>query len=53
MQTIPLVELSIVFIPTVFLLVVMFRWQLKAWVVRKYSYDSSTSISRIFSNLHL
>jgi|TARA_B100000929_G_scaffold224575_1_gene180902 putative ABC transport system permease protein len=32
MQTIPLVELSIVFIPTVFLLVVMFRWQLKAWV---------------------
>jgi putative ABC transport system permease protein len=32
MQTIPLVELSIVFIPTVFLLFVMFRWQLKAWV---------------------
>jgi putative ABC transport system permease protein len=32
MQTIPLVELSIVFIPTVFLLVVMFRWQLKSWV---------------------
>ena len=31
MQTIQLVELSIVFIPTVFLLVVMFRWKLKAW----------------------
>ena len=32
MQTIPLPELSIVFIPTAFLLAVMFRWQLKAWV---------------------
>ena len=32
MQTIPLRELSIVFIPTIFLLAVMFRWQLKAWV---------------------
>ena len=32
MQTIPLRELSIVFIPTVYLLVVMYRWQLKAWV---------------------
>jgi putative ABC transport system permease protein len=30
MQTIPILELSIVFIPTAFLLVVMFRWQLKA-----------------------
>ena len=29
MQTIPLRELSIVFIPTVFLLAIMFRWQLK------------------------
>ena len=32
MQTIPLRELSIVFIPTVYLLVIMYRWQLKAWV---------------------
>ena len=32
MQTIPLRELSIVFIPTVFLLAIMFRWQLKVWV---------------------
>ena len=32
MQTIPLRELSIVFIPTVFLLAIMFCWQLKAWV---------------------
>ena len=32
MQTIPLRELSIVFIPTAFLLAIMFRWQLKAWV---------------------
>ena len=32
MQTIPLLELSIVFIPTIFLLVIMYRWQLKAWV---------------------
>jgi len=32
MQTIQLPELSIIFIPTVFLLVLMFRWQLKAWV---------------------
>ena len=32
MQTIPLRELSIVFIPTIFLLVIMYRWQLKAWV---------------------
>jgi len=32
MQTISFSELSIVFIPTVFLLAVMFRWRLKAWV---------------------
>ena len=32
MQAIQLPELSIIFIPTVFLLAVMFRWQLKAWV---------------------
>lgn len=32
MQTIQLTELSIIFIPTVFLLAVMFRWKLKAWV---------------------
>ena len=32
MQTIPLRELSIVFIPTAFLLAIMFRWQLKALV---------------------
>ena len=31
MQTISFSELSIVFIPTVFLLAVMLRWQLKAW----------------------
>ena len=31
MQTIPILELSLVFIPTIFLLVVMFRWQLKAF----------------------
>jgi putative ABC transport system permease protein len=30
MQTIPILELSIVFLPTAFLLTVMFRWQLKA-----------------------
>ncbi len=30
MQTIPIIELSLVFIPTAFLLFVMFRWQLKA-----------------------
>ena len=30
MQTIPILELSIVFIPTAFLLIVMFRWRLKA-----------------------
>jgi putative ABC transport system permease protein len=32
MQTIPLRELSIMFIPTVYLLVIMYRWQLKAWI---------------------
>ena len=32
MRTIPLRELSIMFIPTVYLLVIMYRWQLKAWV---------------------
>ncbi len=32
MQTIQLQELSIVFLPTVFLLAIMFRWKLKAWV---------------------
>ena len=32
MQTIPLPELSIVFIPTVFMLFIMYRWKLKAWV---------------------
>ena len=32
MQTIQLPELSIIFIPTVFLLAVMLRYQLKAWV---------------------
>lgn len=32
MQTIPLRELSIVFIPTAFLLAIMFHWQLKAWI---------------------
>lgn len=32
MQTIQLPELSLIFIPTVFLLAVMFHWQLKAWV---------------------
>ena len=31
MQTIPILELGIIFIPTAFLLVVMFRWQLKAF----------------------
>jgi len=31
MQTIPILELSLVFIPTIFLLAVMFRWQLKAF----------------------
>jgi putative ABC transport system permease protein len=30
MQTIPILKLSIVFIPTAFLLIVMFRWHLKA-----------------------
>ena len=53
MQTIPLRELSIVFIPTAFLLAIMFRWQLKAWVVRKFSYDTSAIIGRLFSNLPL
>ena len=32
MQTIPLPELSIVFIPTVLMLFIMYRWKLKAWV---------------------
>ena len=32
MQTIPLAELSLVFIPVVLLLAVMFRWRLKAWI---------------------
>jgi len=32
MQTIQLPELSIVFLPTAFLLAIMFRWKLKAWV---------------------
>ena len=32
MQTIPFAELSLVFIPTVLLLAVMYRWQLKAWI---------------------
>jgi putative ABC transport system permease protein len=32
MQTISFSELSVVFIPTIFLLAVMLRWQLKAWV---------------------
>ena len=31
MQTIPILELGIIFIPTAYLLVVMFRWQLKAF----------------------
>ena len=31
MQIIPLAELSLVFIPTVFVLIIMFRWKLKAW----------------------
>ena len=53
MQTIPLRELSIVFIPTAFLLAIMFRWQLKAWVVRKFPYDTPATISRLFSNLPL
>ena len=53
MQTIPLRELSIVFIPTAFLLVIMFRWQLKAWVVRKFSYDTAAIIGRLFSDLPL
>ena len=30
MQTIPILKLSLVFIPTALLLVVMFRWKLKA-----------------------
>ncbi len=32
MQTIQLPELSIVFLPTAFLIAVMFHWKLKAWV---------------------
>jgi putative ABC transport system permease protein len=32
MQTIQLTELSIIFIPTLFLLALMSRWKLKAWV---------------------
>ena len=32
MKTIQLPELSIIIIPTVFLLVLIFRWQLKVWV---------------------
>ena len=31
MRTIPILELSLVFIPTIFLLAVMYRWQLKAF----------------------
>ena len=30
MQTIPILKLSLLFIPTAFLLVIMFRWKLKA-----------------------
>ena len=32
MKTIQLPELSIIIIPTVFLLALIFRWQLKVWV---------------------
>ena len=32
MQTIPLPELGIVFVPTVLMLFIMYRWKLKAWV---------------------
>jgi putative ABC transport system permease protein len=32
MQTIPLPELSIVFVPTVLMLFIMYRWKLKSWV---------------------
>ncbi|MZH02775.1 MAG: ABC transporter permease, partial [Nitrospinae bacterium] len=32
MQTIQLPELSIIFIPTVLLLAVMFRWKLNTWI---------------------
>ena len=32
MKTIQLPELSIIIIPTVFLLVLIFRWQLKVWI---------------------
>ena len=32
MQIIPILELSLVFIPTAFLLLIMFRWQLKGFV---------------------
>ena len=32
MQTIPIIELSLVFIPAVFLIVIMFRWGLKGFV---------------------
>jgi putative ABC transport system permease protein len=32
MKTIQLPQLSIIIIPTVFLLVLIFRWQLKVWV---------------------
>ena len=55
MQTIPLRELSIVFIPTAFLLAIMFHWQLKAWVglYANVPYDSSATIGRLFSNLPL
>jgi hypothetical protein len=53
MQTIPLRELSIVFIPTVFLLAIMLplATQGLGWGVRKFPYDTSATIGRLFSNL--
>ena len=55
MQTIPLRELSIVFIPTVFLLAIMLplATQGLGWGVRKFPYDTSATIGRLFSNLPL
>ena len=55
MQTIPLRELSIVFIPTAFLLVIMLplATQSLGWVARKFPHDTSATIGRLFSNLPL
>jgi putative ABC transport system permease protein len=51
MQVIPLRKLGIVLISKAFLFVIIFYWQIKAWVLCKYMYALTVTNDGLFSHL--